>query len=78
MHLGYEFIKAVTGFLAAHWLVMLVLVIGFAGLVFIARRLWHPDNQKIYQSHAHIPLEDLLEDETSPPAKPDTGFSIFL
>lgn len=78
MHFGYELIKAVTAFLAAHWLVMLVLVVGFAGLVLIAKWLWHPDNQKIYQSHAHIPLEDLLEGETSPPAKPDTGFSIFL
>ncbi|WP_292752742.1 cbb3-type cytochrome oxidase subunit 3 [Methylophaga sp. UBA4204] len=52
--------------------------IGLCCLRVIALWVFHPDNKKLYDSHAHIPLEDLLEGEKHQPSKSKSYFSIFL
>jgi cbb3-type cytochrome oxidase subunit 3 len=47
-------------------------------MLLIGLWVFHPDNKKVYESYANIPLEDLLEDETSNENDSKTYFSIFL
>ncbi|HAO25902.1 MAG: hypothetical protein CMH21_00515 [Methylophaga sp.] len=72
------FLKFMLVFLTSNWLVIVTTLIGVCCMLLIGLWVFHPDNKKVYESYANIPLEDLLEDETSNENDSKTYFSIFL
>ena len=78
MDILWLFANIIVAFLMSHWLVVVTSFIGLCCLRVIALWVFHPDNKKLYDSHAHIPLEDLLEGEKHQPLKSKSYVSIFL
>ncbi|WP_339778292.1 hypothetical protein [uncultured Methylophaga sp.] len=63
MDILWLFAKIIVAFLTSHWLVVVTFFIGLCCMLVIALSVFHPDNKKVYDSHANIALKDLLEGE---------------
>lgn len=78
MDILWLLVKVVVAILTSHWLVVVTSLIGLCYLLVIALWVFHPDNKKVYDSYANIPLEDLLEGEKHQPSKSMSNVSILL
>ena len=78
MEILWLFVKVIVAFLSSHWLIVVTSFIGLCCMLVIALWVFHPDNKRVYDSYANIPLEDFLEGDKHQPSKSKSYFSIYL
>lgn len=61
-----------------NWLAVGASLFALVSMLVIIFWVFHPANRDSYESHASIPLEDVLDSEPDYYPEPESRFSIFL
>jgi len=61
-----------------NWLVVITTFVVIVSMLLIVLWVFHPANRDSYESHASIPLDDVIDGEPVRSPKPQCRFSIFL